>query len=462
MLEEIEKQKEQLSGKKVLLIKFYETGVWNSVVNQTADYLVGKGALLFWCDAGKFRTPKLNISEVASASRVELPNIRPLVQAPSTIINFLESEIHSIFRDKKPVGFLVWITRIIYARRAAKFATALHRVLSEQTYNTVVIPNGRTGITAIAANVCRELGIRIIFVETNTGFSSRSGNFFFEDYSVHSRVERQESLQPSGLTRKEEEHLFLEWLGSRMSPDSNSNPYSARWATDQEAGYLPNDYGKGTINLFLTSSSDEHWGLGGDWNFDKWQDYYSAIAKTITLLKQIGEEEFVVRVHPNLAAKSVRHVREEVRQITTLKNIHPEVNVIGPLSSENTYQLLADSKRVFVSLSSAGLEASGLGIPVWCYKPTGYDLKADVRRLWSEEDLTEEHLGLYRVDTSRAWSFFASMNRSGLSLRKDTPQGNQEMISSVVNRDLPLRLLLATRRKMSSLSSKAYLLRSFH
>ena len=329
--------------------------------------------------------------------------------------HFFPSQGLTIRKDNS--GILVRILNFFEHRAQTRILVSASKVLGRLGPNAIVLPNGRFSYQKSIASHYRNLvpDGKIFFYETLfwdfqrpvTSFAKSffEPRYFLQDFPIHSRVRLQKALLESELPDASSKAIFYEWLNKRSAPKSEINSFSSRWSSSQV--FKPDEAQTTAINLFMTSSTDEFWALGEEWMEDAWQDQYEAFDAVIRKLKKMGETEFTLRIHPNLANKSFRFVRAELKRIDWLKNRHPELVVIGPKAKVNTYSLIGKSKRIFVSLSLAGLEASGLGKPVWCVSANNYDLSIDVRKLHSDESVTESSLAPWDVDHSKAHEYVA-------------------------------------------------------
>lgn len=432
------------SDKTLLYLNFFGGRLWESINIQSMRELEGRGYRIEYWNVGKYRFPRTNVRDISEFNRIQIKRKGNGLKASYDFDALLASEGQSFFRWQEPRGLLHTIYRKNYRRRMNEFGREFRRVLNSQHFDLVVIPNGRTAVMALAKKICESLKIRVLFLETNSGFAVRNGRFFLESFPPHARDVRQ---QPHALEERNEKrdfHLFREWLSRRAN---SKTLFEEALLVDYDeipcAIYKPDD-GISIAqkwNVFFTSSSDEHWNAGPEWELDEWLHQYEAYNQIITTLKEGGETDFVLRIHPDLAKKHPQHVKNEINKIHHLSRNHPDLRIVGPLSKLSAYDLIASSRRVIVTLSTVGLEASGIGRPVWCTKPTYYDETADVRKLWSKTDVSSENLQLYTVDPSKTWGLFGRMYDTGVAYRKDTPRGHgSQRIESIINLDLPFRL----------------------
>lgn len=253
-------------------------------------------------------------------------------------------------------------------------------------FEEVVIPNGRL---FLQSKLSKHLAThRPIEKQSPTEVGLPGSGFFHENYPINDRVRTQEHARDltEGLSTKFLMDFATSWLTSRMRPGGMTHAYSNR----------SKDFGTGieqsnkVINLFFTSSSDEFWSLGPEWDGDLWQDHYHAFETICRYLVSRGEK-CLVRVHPNLINKSKLHFVRELEKIKRLLEI-PNLEVIWHTDRTNSYDLVGSADRVFVSRSMLGFESQLLDTPVWVTAKTNYDLVADVKYLLSPEHVRYSNL----------------------------------------------------------------------
>lgn len=443
-----------LEGKKGWVLSLHSTPDWIFVAQRSAEILQNLGAVIEYVKIGHLSFPKISSPAIPGVRQHKLNSSRH--RPPSSYLEQdLESEFHSMFRDSRPKGFIYALVRKLANMRLKKFQKIFFEELQENRIDFVVIPNGRVGITKVAAKACKELEVEVIFTETKTGFHAGEKNFFMESFSPWDRQSRQKQLQQGVIDQETDKNEFENWLNNRVRRSHESFKPNI----SKEIEVVGKENQEDGWNLFLTSSSDEFWGAGPEWDLDDWQDQYEAIEKTVDFLKSTGETNFILRLHPNATTKSLSQTVAEWSKVINLRQSHPELQIVNPLSAQNTYDLISDSKRVFVTLSTAGLEACGLGIPVWCFKPTYYDEMADVRTLWRPSDLTTQHLEVFLPDKRGACDFFWAIQREGSEYVEKKPSWNQKKSTywcSIVNSDLPIRLALSVKRGFGAYRSTRF------
>lgn len=441
---------------KVLLVSFFVMSNWHLLNQELINLYRSRGDRIHLLKAGHFRAPRVRDFKITDVEIVRLPISRAINLLDSEeLTKSLESEMHTLFRTPSPSGLLYRWVHALYMSRAREFALRFSSLIESEKYDAVLIPNGRAGIPSLAAKIAARKGAKVLFLETSSGYRTKKGRYFLEEFRIHDREERQHKLMRLMEHGQHVTEYFQDWLNGRMRPNSETNRFGKEWNFEERLGDQWRDF-----NLFLNSSTDEFWSVRQEWSLDEWEDQYEAFAFAISKLKQMGESKFVLRLHPNLQNKDPSFAKHELRRVETLKQRFPELIVVSPLSNLNTYELIRNAKRVFVTLSTSGLEASGLGKPVWCVNPTTYDMIADVRRLWKRAELTDRNLEIYPVDAGLAHSFLFASSKEGPRYVAPFKKWNEDRTKrffAMANLDLPLRMIIWSERQIANFRTKLIL-----
>lgn len=429
---------------KALFVHFHNQPRWLRIFNEISETCSSRGLILESMDATRYRFPS---SSAPKVNAVQNPKHLFTEMDVDDFIsdNDFSSEVISYFRTSNPKGPLAkWYVQKA-KERARRFLGSLSHTLSREQYDTIYLPNGRLALSKIANKLALTYELEVLFVETNLpGFfsSELEQRYYVEKFPPHSRARVQEKLSSkieSGL----EEQVFQTWLNPRMNPNSKSNQFSKSWENALEEFELEPRQSR-SLNIFFTSSTDEFVALGDEWSDHGWKDQFEAIDRCLSVLKQMGETHFALRVHPNMISKSLGFFLDDRKRIEWLSNRHPDLEIFGPTSPQNTYVLLRKAKRVLVSVSTIGLEASGLGLPVWCTMPNNYDISADVVSIHNSESTTEETLKIPQVDKSRAQKHIAASLTHGeryvLADQVKTSVPLLDKLRAIGSRDLLFRL----------------------
>jgi hypothetical protein len=312
------------------------------------------------------------------------------------------SEVQTKFRDINPSG----ISAFLYKSSVTSGLKALYRnkklMALLKRSNKVFISNGRFATQRALVDISSQLdNLRqgIFFLETGLPNNPAEDRFFCSKYPIHDRINRQNQALEWLATNDPDFEKAREWLRLRATPDSTSNVFSRGWQPGISEALR-------SRNVFFTSSTDEYWALGGSWHLDSWKDQYEAFGEVLAELERIGDLSATLRIHPNLLNKSFRFVKSELKNIDALRRKFPWLKVVLPHEAVDSYELLSHADRVFVSMSTIGLEASAAGKPVWCTSPTNYDEVADVRKLWDRVSI-RDGLSAWEVNASRALGLIA-------------------------------------------------------
>jgi hypothetical protein len=383
---------------------------WLRLARRVEHDLRVQGHNSSYLDVSSFSWPRFGNLSTRKAHGFLGGKVVRLTQAPKSQVsdhNFepnREAINSSTFSVLQHIGD-TWMSRKIRSklrRKSEQLFEALTLFLSarDNVPDIVVIPNGRFSHQAV---------VRIAFGQlpkkpSQFFYEMLEGKLFLQSFQPHDRISRQKAINAAEIDLSACEAFVDSWLEERRRPGSKTNKFSAGWVQSQEN--LPK-----AGNLFLTSSTDEYWALGSQWHEADWADQYEAFDVILSKLESMGEENSILRIHPNLLNKSIRFIRTEKKRIEWLAKRHPNLKVLGPKNPANTYSLMESARRVFVSISTAGLEASASGKPVWCVMSTNYDLVADVRRIHSAHAATDDHLQVWDVDSKKAKKFIGWMDK---------------------------------------------------
>jgi hypothetical protein len=318
---------------------------------------------------------------------------------------FLSSDLYSYFKDDSPRGLLANIFLRSLGLKLAQMSESLSQTIESLKIDELFISNGRGAAQRMLAHlVSQKNDISVLYLETGMPHNPTGDKYFLATYPIHDRLARQADFLKSSMTEAKVREVSDSWLLPRTSATSRTNAFAGLW--DDTLTVTSHD------NVFFTSSTDEYWALGEQWHEDEWEDQYEAFDAILTCLEARGERDSALRIHPNLLNKSVRYVRRELERIRWISTRHPDLVVIYPHEPVNSYRLVEGAKRVVVSMSTIGLEASAAGKPVWATSANSYDLIADIRRVLRPGDLTIDILDIWNVSDLGARRYIASNESS--------------------------------------------------
>lgn len=359
--------------------------------------------------------------------------------------SILDSEMVTVFSDEEPSGLLHRWLLGVKTRASHDFYHSFKEYCMTTKPVEIVISNGRLGLQQAAVLVADELNIKKSFLESwKLSVPERESRVFRQDFSPHNRFKVQQKAIENNLLL--DEFDADEYLRRRSDP-SGGNQFGKKWENYSANNTLQSS----RTNLMLTTSTDEYVALGPEWKAHDWIDQYDAFDHVISALRRDPAQEFILRIHPNLARKNFRSVAREYSRVFWLKKRHPGLQVIGPLSEINTYNLIASSERVFASLSLAGLESSVMGKSTWCTMPNNYDIVSDVRSLHRREQVNMKHLSPWEVDTKRSslallTDWYVSEKLTGKRASRYPEHTLLDSLTSTSLRGLHIRSLLTLQR----------------
>lgn len=154
---------------------------------------------------------------------------------------------------------------------------------------------------------------------------------------------------------------------------------------DQQSGRLPGDFDPSRKNISIFCSSDDEFvAIGKAWQNDIYPNQVTAIDSIAhDLHRQQSETHIYLRVHPNL--KDVENQR--LRDMLALD--YPNLTVIGPGATIDTYALIRVSDTVVSFGSSVGSEAIFWGKPSVLLGPCFYQNLGGVYRSKSHQETIE-------------------------------------------------------------------------
>lgn len=308
------------------------------------------------------------------------------ISVDSTLNYFLRTT----FRGGKSVYVKTWESK--FMTQAISLYERIESLLVElPNIEVAYVVNGRFYGQQAAALPLNRLGIKIIYLE----HSEFPGRLFMRPYRPHDRVRFQrDALEQAKNLAAEQLRLYsAEWMELRKGPHSLTNPFGVLWKDGTVQKFVAKDK---PIALFLTSSSDEFESLELDWKEASWASQYEAFEKIWTELSPKGFKP-VIRVHPNLANKSIADAFREVKEVRSFLNRNPDFDCVDHASTVSTYDLLNMAEVVIVYNSTVGLEASLIGKRVICANSTWYDSCADVLKVHKIFQLKEIPNFLVRI-----------------------------------------------------------------
>jgi hypothetical protein len=377
----------QLEGDS-LRIRFFVTWIsseWSSIMHEILEQAVKCGHLVDLVDVTKFVYPRVSIEPKDFLDTIQLaesvrticwrPSRRkksPLSQPserPQWLVESIGSELRTKYRGNLTEK-LNWIERL-EGNSIAHLSLELYQQCLTQKVSegeVWVYPNGRYAVQRSILEAANEGGLPSLCYER----SRFPGRAYIRPYRVHDRVDSQKDFRASRASIPAESRgLVREWITARANPDSGVNPFAKRFSASQKI----QETRKENSVVFFSSSRDELEGLGSHWTNFGWDDQYHAFSEIGQRLRERGYET-TIRLHPNLANKSLEDIRQEFENVKRLRN--EGFNVIGPNDSINSYELVTSARAIVVSRSTIGIESLALGLPVFVTSNSFYDQLSSV------------------------------------------------------------------------------------
>jgi hypothetical protein len=342
---------------------------------------------------------------------------RPRI-AISKLIPSTRSLAITLLRDEKPFRHpllypVIFVANLMRARSAFNLTAD---VIATNSPDLLVVPNGRFPYQKATTLAAEFIGVKLMYFEfpmfSPTGYFI--GKFESTDRNeIQKEVKRREEL---GENFRQPLETASAWIESRVLPGSPVNPYAANWASSPSPeGNVPTHSYAAT---FFTSSQDEYWSLES-WKGLGWRDQYEAFDSFAKNLKGM----FALRVHPNFVNKSIGQARAELKRIAWLTKLHPNMQVVWPEDSVNSYELAEKSERIVVFGSTIGLEASCMGKSVWCTGNSIYDRICDVRIYEPGVGYNKTFYDPWQVDSDKNLKMLASL--MSLDIEKPVKKSNE-------------------------------------
>lgn len=244
----------------------------------------------------------------------------------------INSELHTVFKSSDTGAPIMRVHRRLREYRLRRAHEFLLNLNIDMNIDLLVIPNGRFPLSVLTKELLSRQSKETRFLEV------AYGRYTLETFAIHDRVGLAAFLR--GQRRDTLSYEPKIWLNNQAQ-----NVFAAQF----EAASRPEAFPM----AFFTSSSDEHWALPGSWQEHEWVDQFDSFD---AVLSQCMPQTAVMRVHPNLKWKSLRHFWRETKLIADLSKKHSQLKVFGPFSKINSYELAARASLNVVSISTIGLE----------------------------------------------------------------------------------------------------------
>ena len=169
----------------------------------------------------------------------------------------------------------------------------------------------------------------------------------------------QQCWNNSAHTEKEKYEIGTNFYERQKSGESILFP---SYTGSMKKGNLPDTIHNGNKNIVLFNSSDDEFAaLGKEYDNPYFKDQIDALQNLTTHFgTSLNSYNLIIRMHPNL--KGVNH--SFVTKILELDKSYPNIFVIAPESSTDSYSLINIAEKVISFGSTTGLEANFFRKPV--------------------------------------------------------------------------------------------------
>lgn len=271
----------------------------------------------------------------------------------------------------------------------------------EHHVTDIFIPNGRFPYQNIANLIAVKRGVKKMFFEQG---EQGPQTYFLEKFHTLDRLETQLDLSERikiGFTLSEKKSAE-NWFESRIN---GQNVFGRLWSPKAR---LVEEKSANRVVIF-SSSEDEYAELGQDWKTHDWENQWKAIESVSQYLIELGYQ-VILRVHPNIVAKSHSSFKRNIRNQKVLKNAIPKVKILGHEDGTNSYELVKSASLVVVWNSTVGLESTYLGKPTICLTSAFYDELVDVIKCHNIQEFKHALDVSHLPDPQKAVAFRAALN----------------------------------------------------
>lgn len=279
----------------------------------------------------------------------------------------VKSDLFSSLRtDPLPNGLLRKLIEREFISNGEKIYSSTVDILSNGSYGTSYILNGRHSANAAFWIACEEFGVSLYFWEAGTNFDS----VYLCNHPVHDFFS---NLDEAALINQELSIDDLEESKNRLDArvaTKGETAFNRFWSSKRTARYLQNQKSRQHITYF-SSSSDEYMSLGELSPPKLWVNQYEPL-ENLQLAASSDETKLNIRMHPNTIYKSAIYCFREVRRILNLGKKFTNIGVVWPSESVDSYELLKKSDLVLVSGSTVALESMHIGKPTYHLDHSAY------------------------------------------------------------------------------------------
>jgi hypothetical protein len=301
---------------------------------------------LFTFDGEIQKLPFLNKNDIDVIKAFKIDQFDIGLATFSSLVSVLRNPQPDLEKNKELIDRIYSSAYLTYSN--------FEKFISSNTLDLVYIFNGRYAVERAFVRICEKNNIKYIIHE-------RGGNkdkyMLFENSLPHNRVEFVKRMHKIWETNASSEQEKIEigkdfYLKRMNGVDDAWLSYTSEMKSDT----LPKGFDSNKINISIfTSSEDELAAISDEWKNQVYNSQLEGIQKILN--DSPGDFQFYLRIHPNLIGVKNNDLK------SLLELSYPNLEIIQPNSSVNTYSLIKSSNKVIVFGSTVGIESVYLGIP---------------------------------------------------------------------------------------------------
>lgn len=327
-------------------VSVYDFGSSLSLFSQRriAGFFGGTDAVT---EANNLIHENLQVYDVSRAKPLPLP-----ASFNSYVSHAIQGDLFSITKhdsiSRSPMARLI---RSHLWRRGEQAFGAAREVFENKHHCLAVILNGRHTVDTVLKLCATNEGVSTLFWENSP---SGRGRLFFANHQPQDYFAfRDESRE--ALKTKIDFAATLDWLESRRSSDTGSNPYARKFSPRS----IEPKRGSFFDAVMFSSSQDERWALGDLAPKKQWDNQYDGF---LAVARKLDSSCItVLRMHPNTLNKSLAYIMREAKNVDRIMNEIPNLSLVLPGSRISSYSLVEHAELVVTSSSTIGAEAAVLG-----------------------------------------------------------------------------------------------------
>ncbi|MEM7550838.1 MAG: hypothetical protein AAF363_14235 [Bacteroidota bacterium] len=279
------------------------------------------------------------------------------------------------------------------------------RFIEAHDIGEVILFNGRWDYYKAAMKAAAHKGVKSTILE----YARPGGYINVFDNSLPHNIQNLsqrylDTWERSTLDQEEKERIAKQYFEFKRFGNA---AVGKSYIDKQKADLVPNkvDFSKKTVVLY-TSSEDEFAAVGDEYRNPFFGDQNEGIRYVINLFKEkLVDMELVVRMHPNQAGLPYAYAQEFDQMKETIPNVH----IISPTSSVDSYALMDKAYKLITFGSSIGVEASFWQKPVVLLGRSYYSYSDVVYTPQSKDDIANlivDPLPLKPVENALKIGFF--------------------------------------------------------